>query len=284
MNAATTVARPRPGWQAELDLRFVRRAATTVLAHNAHRGPLQVQKALYPEGPETCHVTVLHPPGGIVAGDDLTLRAALGPAARALLTTPGATKWYRSEAATAAQDATFLLENDAVLEYLPRENILFDGADVSIGLEVSLASGALYVGWDILCFGRRASGETWRRGHLKMQSTIRHGDRVVWAERAEIDAAGGFAQSAVGLAGSSVSGTLLVAGADIDAALMARCRCLEPVGREARSGITRVASVFAARYLGDSAEAAFQWFTDLWGVLRPAVSGRSACRPRVWAC
>lgn len=275
---------PAPGWRADLDLRFDRRATTTVLTHNAHRGPLQVQKALYPEGPETCHVALLHPPGGIVAGDDLQVRACLSVGSRVLLTTPGATKWYRSESGPAAQSMRFVLEDQAVLESLPREHILFDGADVSIGLDVELAATATYVGWDLLCFGRRASGEIWRRGQLRMQSTIRRRNRVLWSESANIDAAGGFARSAVGLAGSSVSGTLLVAGAAIEDALVARCRTVVPFGGEARYAVTRVASVFAARYLGDSAEAGFQWFTELWALLRPEVSQRTACLPRVWAC
>jgi urease accessory protein len=273
-----------PGWRAELDLRFARRAATTVLTHNAHRGPLQVQKALYPEGSETCHIALLHPPGGIVGGDDLRVRVSLSAASRVLLTTPGATKWYRSESAPAAQSMSFVLEDQAVLECLPREHILFDGAAVSIGLDVDLAATATYVGWDLLCFGRRASGEIWRRGQLRMQSSIRRQGRLLWSESANIDAAGGFSRSAAGLAGLSVSGTLLVAGAAVEDAVVARCRGLTPVGREARYAVTRVASVFVARYLGDSAEAGFQWFTELWTLLRPEVAQRTVCAPRVWAC
>jgi urease accessory protein len=84
------------GWQAELDLSFERREGETVLRRNQHRGPLQVQKALYPEGRETCHIAILHPPGGVAAGDRLYIRASLNERSRALLTTPGATKWYRS--------------------------------------------------------------------------------------------------------------------------------------------------------------------------------------------
>src|SRR5258707_598215 len=116
------------GWQADLDLSFARRGERTVLTRNQHWGPLQVQKALYPEGKDTCHIAILHPPGGVAAGDGLNIRASLKQQARALLTTPGATKWYRSEGSCASQQVHFSLGEDAVLEWLPRESIIFDGA------------------------------------------------------------------------------------------------------------------------------------------------------------
>ena len=90
-----------------------------------------VQKALYPEGPGVCHVTVLHPPGGIAGGDALVIAASLADSAHAVLTTPGATKWYRSIAGQASQRLEFVVEAGATLEWLPRENILFDASEVA---------------------------------------------------------------------------------------------------------------------------------------------------------
>jgi urease accessory protein len=274
----------RWGWPASLELSFQYREPTTVLIRNQHRGPLQVQKALYPEGPGTCHVVVLHPPGGIAAGDNLRVQAELGGGARALLTTPGATKWYRSDALRARQQLHFSLDDDAVLEWLPRENILFDGSNISMTLDVALTASSKYFGWEVLGFGRRASGECWRRGSLDMHTRIRRADRVLWSEHANIDAGSGFAKSAAGLSGFSVCGTFVVAGYDVDGALLAACRRVRPAIAAARSGITRVPGVLIARYLGDSTEEAFSWFTHLWIVLRPALSEKVACAPRVWAC
>lgn len=272
------------GWQAELDLEFARRGEQTVLRRNHHRGPLQVQKSLYPEGRKTCHIAILHPPGGVAAGDALCLRASLDTQSLALLTTPGATKWYRSEGSRASQQLNFSLGEDAVLEWLPRENIIFDGANISMLLDVELASRAKYFGWDILSFGRRASGESWSHGKLNMQSNIRRAGCLLWSEVARVDAQNGFAKSAVGLSGFTVCGTFVVAGYDIDALLLTECRDVKPPAAASRVGITRVPAVLIARYLGDSTEDAFQWFTNLWAVLRRALSGKAACPPRVWAC
>ncbi len=276
--------RVRTGWQANLELSFERRSSGTVLTGNRHEGPLQVQKALYPEGRDTCHIAVLHPPGGVAASDHLRIGASLGEGARALLTTPGATKWYRSEGACARQEIHFSAQGNAVLEWLPRENIIFDGARISTALEVVLSSEAAYLGWEILGFGRRASGETWRRGHLDMRTSIRRGKRLLWSEMADVNAGSGFLQSAVGLSGFSVCGTFLVAGYDVPGELLAACRQVSACSEKSRTGITCVPEMLMARYLGDSTEEGFTWFTALWELLRPALTERTACAPRVWAC
>src|ERR1700674_2485626 len=230
------LAASQVGWEADLDLSFMRRGGQTVLTRNQHRGPLQVQKALYPEGKETCHIAILHPPGGVAAGDRLGIRASLNDESRALLTTPGATKWYRSEGSCASQQVHFSLGEDAVLEWLPRENIIFDGANISMELNVELDLRARYFGWDILSFGRRASGESWGRGRLNMQTNIRGAGRLLWSEVADIDARSGFAASPVGLSGCTVCGTFLVAGCEIGAPLLRECREVMPPAAESRTG------------------------------------------------
>ena len=277
------LAESQAGWQADLDLAFARRGERTVLTRNRHRGPLQVQKALYPEGKDTCHIAVLHPPGGVAAGDRLCVRVSLGDESQALLTTPGATKWYRSEGAWARQQLHFSVGSDASLEWLPRENIFFDGANVSLQLDVDLSGQAKYFGWDIVSFGRRASGETWRYGKLNSHTHIRCADRVLWSEVANVDAQSGFAHSPAGLAGFTVCGTFVCAGSQVSAAVLADCRGVRRP-QSSRVGVTHVPRVLIARYLGDSSEDAFQWFENLWVVLREAALGKVAHPPRVWAC
>lgn len=284
MPGAARAGTPASGWEADLDLGFESRTTGTLLIRNRHTGPLLVQKPLYPEGRDTCHVVVLHPPGGVAAGDRLRIGVALGERSRVLLTTPGATKWYRSEGAEARQDLRLVLAADSVLEWLPREGILFDGSNVSTGLDVTLAARALYVGWEITSFGRRASGERWQTGRLRMRTAIRRADRLLWSETADLDAAGGFAQSNVGLAGFSVCGTMVVAGCEIADELLEECRRMPCAGAALRFGITRLPAVLVVRYLGNSTEDVFDWFGGLWGLLRPVLTHRAACAPRLWAC
>jgi urease accessory protein len=115
-----------PGWLAELDLGFAPRGSRTVLARRRHRGPLAVQRPFHPEG-DVCHVYLLHPPGGVVAGDRLAIRVAADPGAEALLTTPAAGKFYRSEGPVARQTVALEIGEGASLEWLPQETILYPG-------------------------------------------------------------------------------------------------------------------------------------------------------------
>ena len=282
--ATLTTDPGEPHWHANLALSFAHAAGRTRLASKAHSGPLQIQKALYPEGAAICHVTVLHPPGGIADGDRLCVSARLDHDSRVCLTTPGASKWYRCQRGEAEQRLHFSVGAGAVLEWLPRENILFDASQVRMSLDVELQPDGKFLGWEILCFGRRASQERWQRGGLRLRSTVSRAGRALWSERAQICAGSGFETSPIGLAGYSVSGTLLCAGSDIDASLLRACRGSEPRTADSRAGVTSLPGVLLARYLGHSSEEAMQWFTSLWQLLRPALFGVTATAPRLWAC
>src|SRR6185312_2007187 len=185
MQVVEPVAR---SWQASLSLGFEFRDGKTVLATKIHDGPLVVQKPLYPEGSEVCHAIVVHPPGGIAGGDELTLRASVAAGGAALLTTPGAAKWYRSAGPWARQAAAFDVQG--VLEWLPQETIIFDSALAETAYDVDLGAQAGIIGWDIVCLGRTGSGERFARGTLRSSIRVRREGRLLWLERGRIDGGG----------------------------------------------------------------------------------------------
>ncbi len=273
---------PPEGWKALLELGFEWRPeeGRTVLAHRRHEGPLRVQKALYPEGPALCQVLVLHPPAGIAGGDALTLQVALASGSQALVTTPGAGKWYRSKGPQATQVLDFRVGDGAVLEWLPQETILYDQLNGHTETRVQLGADALYVGLDLLCLGRTASGETLRQGRLGMVARIAQQGRLLWSEQGAIEGGSRLLQSPAGLRGMPVSGTLLVAGRAISNEVLDACRAVVPAVGE--GAVTRLPNLLIARYLGPAAEPGRAWFVDLWARLRPALTGREAQVPRIW--
>lgn len=269
-------------WQARLDLGFERRGTETILARREHVGPLRIQKPLYPEGRELCHALVLHPPAGIAGGDQLHIDVDVGPDAQALLTTPGAGKWYRSAGPRATQDIRVKVSAGGTAEWLPQESILFDGAQARMRTTVELEPGARFLGVETLCFGRRASGERFDRGALRLATDIHLAGQPLWHERGALDGGSPLMDSPIGLAGFSVCSTVLAAGADVDAETLSACRQATPTEVGAQHGVTAMPNLFVGRYLGHSSEAARAWFVELWHALRPVFIGRDMVVPRIW--
>jgi urease accessory protein len=272
-------------WQARLALRFARREGEhggTVLAASRHEGPLRIQKALYPEGRDLCHAIVLHPPAGICGGDRLHIEVEVGAEAQALLTTPGAGKWYRSAGALAEQVVNLKVSRGGTAEWLPQESIVFAGAQARMQTIVELEAGARYIGVETLCLGRRASGETFARGALQLATDIRLDGKPLWRERGRIEGGSALLDSPIGLAGFSVCTTVIAAGADVDAETLAACRQATPTEAGAQYGVTAMPNLFVGRYLGHSSEAARAWFVELWRALRPTFIGREMVVPRIW--
>lgn len=271
----------RPGWQARLTLGFERRDERTALVHCAHHGPLQVQKALYPEGPAVCQVMVLHPPGGIAGGDSLEIAVAAAPAAHAQVTTPGAGKWYRSGGRAARQSLSFRVGEGAVVEWLPQETIVFDGAEAQMQMHVELAGGGLFCGWEILCLGRTAAGERFTHGQLDLSMRIEREGRPLWIERGSLRGGSSWLAAAAGLGGRPVSATLVLAGRAADSDWLAACREASE-GEGLLTGVTALPDVLIARCLAPGAEVAREWLCEVWKRLRPAALGRVAVPPRIW--
>lgn len=271
------------GWEANLELVYASRSGRSSLTGRKHHGPLTIQRSLYPEGPSVCHNIILHPPGGVAGGDRLQLGVDVQSGSHALLTTPGAAKWYRSTGPQATQRVVLQLAAGAILEWLPQESIFFNAARVQSQTEVQLQGDAVFLGWDISCFGRTAGGERFSAGQLRQLYSIRRDGRLLWHEQSSL--AGGDAALAAlaGLAGRSVTGTLVLAAESVSTELLASCRAVgvdEAAG--SRCGVTQLPGVLLARFIGHRSEEARHYFTALWQLLRPAVIGREASVPRIW--
>ncbi|WP_050479405.1 urease accessory protein UreD [Herbaspirillum rhizosphaerae] len=280
----TVVAAPRHE-QARLTLGFADDAGTTRMIERSHFGPLRVQKPLYPEHPAVCHAVIVHPPGGILGGDVLNITAHVGDNAHALLTTPGAGKWYRANGFVSQQQVALTATAGAALEWLPQETIFFNDADVRMEHQVELAADATYIGGEILCFGRTASGESFVNGRVSQRTSIRRDGKLIWFEQGALRAGTSSMTSPLALAGYTVSATLIAVGLPLNAAFLGELReqtsALAQDGN-GRSGATQMKQVLVLRYLGNSSQVARQWLTHAWQHIRPELMRREAIVPRIW--
>ncbi|MBI5521189.1 MAG: urease accessory protein UreD [Desulfarculus sp.] len=269
------------GWHASLELGLRLREGRTVLVHNRHQGPLMVQRPFYPEGEQGCHLYILHPPGGVVAGDMLRVSASLAEGARALLTTPAAGKVYRSHGPQAAVEQTLAVATGAVLEWLPLETIVYDQARAHLRTRVNLAPGAAFLGWEIICLGLPAAGQAFRAGQVRQDLEVWRAGQPLLLERGRYQGGSPVLAAPWGLGGFWVSGTMLATGGG--PALLAEVRArVASAGLPGRFAATLVSGLIVCRYLGWEAEAARGCFLRAWEVLRPQVAGQTARPPRVW--
>ncbi len=306
----TPEAAPGAGWRARLELRFAASGAVTRLVHNRHEGPLRLIRAL-PQPGGRCDAVIVHPPGGLVGGDRLEQRIALGSGTHVLCTTPGAQKWYRARAAAASASTRVDLGEGAALEWLPHPAIAYDASVVDQSVEFDLAPGAALIGWECLVLGRGAMGERFRHGRVRQRTSIAFGGAARWAERADAGAGERLFDSPLGWGGRSVACTvwavvapragparaleLASPAADAtppdealrdawrDAIDAARDRA---DGRAARlDGGASIAApgLLAARLLADDAQAAMSAAHTLWSLARRALLGAISPPPRIWA-
>jgi urease accessory protein len=261
-------------------------AQPRTLAHDRHHGPLRVLQRLYPEGDAICHHVLVHPPGGLVGGDRLDVDLALEPGSHALVTTPGATRFYRSAGDTACQQVTARLGDGARLEWLPLETIAYDACLAENRLRFELAPGAQTMGWDLLALGLPAADLAWRRGRFHQRVEL----PGVWLERASIHADDTrLLDSPLGWAGHRVLGTFwLAAGAPLPPARLTLCldRAREAIaasGVAATAGVTSPhAQVVVLRLLADRVEPAMALMQQVWAAWRQAAWDLPPCQPRIW--
>lgn len=269
------------GWRARLALHYWRDREHT-LAHDRHEGPLRVLRRLYPEGPGICHHVIVHPPGGIVGGDRLAVDLRLDEGSHAVVTTPGATRFYRSAGAEASQQVQLVLAAGARLEWLPLETIAHRGCVAESRLTISLAAGAEAIGWDVLALGAPAAGERFDAGRFVQH--IEWPGR--WLERGRVDGADTtLLQSPLGFGGHTALATLWFTAAPAidDARRESLLEAARGLAGDATVGVTAPEpGLVVLRMLADRVEPAMAQLRAVRAAWRRAAWGLGGEAPRVW--
>ncbi len=292
------------GWKAHLSLGFKGSASKTILASRSQSGPLTVQRPFYPEG-NVCHLYLLHPPGGVVGGDELQISINLKEKAKVLITTPGATKFYRSGSTRkygklATQNQSLRVAKDCALEWFPQENIFFDKTHSKLVTRVALEGNAQFMGWEINCYGRPASKESFENGKVISRFELyRDGKPLILdglvvenqttekrtnkgTNKGAIKATSKAISSATSLNGYPCFGTFIATQATPELLEKARNAVADMQG-DCHIGLTLMDDILVARCLGQYAEQISTRLKLIWMALRLDILGQDACHPRIWS-
>lgn len=272
-------------WNAKLQLHYSRQNAHTVL-HFDNKGPLRTFRSLYPEGPGICHNVIVHPPGGLVAGDVLDIGVQVGAEAHALVSTPGATRFYRSEGAEATQHIRIQVDSGARLEWMPLESIAYPNCKAKNWVDINLDPGAELLAWDVMALGLPNAEQPFESGSMHQRMRIND----IWLEQAHIDASDTLLMnSPAGLAGQRCMGTLVLGSGSgiscndketwLDAVRSVLPESLQPVAAAATCPNDHVLVV---RVLGPVVEPVMQVLQKAWAQLRQSAWGLAAPNPRIW--
>jgi urease accessory protein len=273
-------------WHATLALDYTLQAGKTV-AHFRHDGPLRILQSLYPEGDAVCHNVIVHPPGGLVGGDTLDLKFTVSAGAHGLVTTPGATRFYRSTGEPALQRTHLALEAGGRMEWLPLEAICYSGCLAENRLSMTLAPGAELIGWDVTALGLPAASLPFEQGSFCQHIEV----PGVWLERARLQASDTLLMnSPLGLAGQRCMATLFfVAGSKLERnrrqeALDCARQVIEAHPLCAMAGATSPdGQIVVVRVLAPVVEPAMALLRQVWQAWRAHFWQQAASSPRIWS-
>ena len=291
-------------WPAELLLGLTGNSHSrkTLLSDMSFKGPLRVQRPFYPEDPgiidtpyfNPCHLYLLHPPGGIVSGDELVTRLSASNKAHGVLTTPSATKFYQADDENHPQKVSNLLQfKQSAGEWLPQETIVFDGAHAHINTQIYLDDSP-FIGWETICFGRRANQLPFLKGSFEQAMNVYVNKQLKFRDRLSLKPEMHRDQldllnKPYGLNGFSVC-SLFIAHHHSPNVLMTELidtarGVWEPSENSQHEfkAITEYNGLLIGRYLGHCSEQANLQLRSLWQALRPMIFSRQAVAPRIWS-
>ena len=273
-------------WRADLKLDYTLESQRTVVRY-LHQGPLRILQSLYPEGDQICHNVLVHPPGGLVGGDTLDIQVTVAEGAHGLVSTPGATRFYKSGGHPALQQVVAHLADNAKLEWLPLEAIAYNDCEATNRAIFNLAPSAELITWDVTALGLPSSDMAFTQGHFQQHLEI----PGVWLERGNIRGEDTrWLNSPLGLAGSKCLASLVFAsGSAINSdrttqALEAAREVIESHPLRLQAGITCAhPQVIVLRVMSPLVEPTMDLLKKVWAVWRHTLWALHSTPPRIWS-
>jgi urease accessory protein len=150
---------------------------------------------------------------------------------------------------------------------------------------MDLHENSRFIGWDITCLGRPASGESFNNGLFRQRLELYKQDQPLYIERALLEGGHAVLHAAWGLQSFTVTATMITYPANKALLELARASLNENSVLKHNGALcsaTLIDEVLVCRYLGHHGEHAKKVFTSIWSAIRPALLDREACAPRIW--
>lgn len=274
-------------WYAQLELGFKFDGQRTIMNHRKHHGPVRVQKMLWPEKTGVCHAIIVHPPAGIAGGDHLTFQVSTERKAHAVVTTPGAGKWYKTNGKQAFQHIYLNIANGSTLEWLPQETMLFDAAYAQSETIIHLDQTASFMGWDMLVLGRQARLETFEQGCYANRFKLYRNQKLLVADTLRFKGKDRWLSSCLGMNGHAVMGSFWAVAPEKYRATLYLEQHIELIRElmmrmDVPVTLTLLDDVVCARFLGDDVRACHDAFAAIRARLRRYWFDLDEEFPRIW--
>ncbi len=219
--------------------------------------------------------------GGITGGDQLIYEARVGAQAHAIVTGQAAERAYRRSAGIGQVTTHLKAGENATLEWLPQETILFDASALHRTMTVDLAENARLIAIESVILGRTAMGEHVDTLSFRDRWRIRRNGKLLFADDVRLEGNTRDILKGTAATGGGVAfATLVDCAADADSRLALARQALEACapGSRVRAAASAWNGVLVARFVaqdGRSLRDALISFLETY---------RSAPLPRVWHC
>ena len=273
-------------WQGSISLETRKKRGSTRLSFLKHQGPLRIQRPfLQDDG--SCHIYLIHPPGGVVGGDALFVKFEGHENTNTLITSSAASKFYSCEAGLPKQKISqdLTVKRGSLLEWVPHENIFFEGSKTELQNKIVMSDESRFFGWEIMVLGRLESDKNSFGGTLRSTTTISIDSQLI--HRDFFDYSPEMGQSSWGLNGKRVIGSLIATSPYIENEEFTRL--FSDIKKKICGqsfGATRKKGLFLLRYLGSSVEECkhgFNFARDTLHQNKALMLGCNGERPRIWS-
>ncbi|MDP9803289.1 urease accessory protein [Acinetobacter calcoaceticus] len=242
---------------------------------------------LWPERTGVCHAIIVHPPAGIAGGDHLTFEIETKDQAHAVVTTPGAGKWYKTNGKQAFQHIHLHVKDQSILEWVPQETMLFDGALAHSETHIHLDNAASFIGWDMLVLGRQARAERFVQGSYYNQFKLWRENKLLVADTLYFEGEDRWLSSCLGMNNQAVMGSFWAVAPEKYRSAFYLEQQLELIRElmmrmQAPVTLTLLDDVVSARFLGNDVRHCHDAFAAIRARLRRYWFDLGEEFPRIW--